>query len=86
MGLTNTDHEKTFLEMMVATGDSHNDLAGSDHAKDGEDERDEETEQGQLRKDDEPGWLMGTIMNWLQQCLEAVCQKLMKCNKSIYPG
>jgi len=27
----------------------------------GEDEDDEETEQGKLNEDDEPGWVMGTI-------------------------
>jgi len=51
---------------MVAIRDSLSDLASSDNGEDGEDEDDEETEQGQLREDDEPGWVMGTIMKTVE--------------------
>jgi hypothetical protein len=59
--LTNREPEKTFQEMMVAIGDSLRGLASSDVGEDWEDEDDDETEQGQLSKDDKPGWVMGTI-------------------------
>ena len=60
-GLTSREPEKTFEEMLIAIGDSLSDLASSDNWKDGEDEDDEETEQGTLSEDDEPGWVIGTI-------------------------
>ena len=46
---------KTFEEMLVAIGDSLNDLASSDDGEDGENEDDAETEQGKLSEDDERG-------------------------------
>jgi len=62
-GLTTTEPEKTFPAMIVASGDYLSDIASSDDGEDGEDQDDEETEEGQLREDDEPGWVMGTITN-----------------------
>jgi hypothetical protein len=58
--LTSREPKKTFVEMMAAIGDSLSDLASSDVWEDREDEY-EETEQGKLSEDDEPGWVMGTI-------------------------
>jgi len=86
VGLTNGDPEKTFQEMMVAIRDSLSDLASSDDGEDGEDDDDEEKEQGQLSEDDEPSWVMGTIMNMVQQCLERFHQKPMKLNELTQPG
>jgi len=80
-GLTNREPEKTFHKMMVAIGDSLSDLASSDKGEDGEDEDDEETEQGKLSEDDEPGWVMGTITNTVQQRIERFRQKQMKLHK-----
>jgi len=60
-GLTFRESEMTFEEMLVAIGDSLSDLASSDAGEDWEDEDAEETEQGNLSEDDEPGWVMGTI-------------------------
>jgi len=69
-GLTPREPEKTFEEMMAAIGDSLSDLASSDDGEDGEDE-DEERELGKLSEDDEPGWVMGTISQTVQQRIEA---------------
>jgi hypothetical protein len=77
VGLTSREPETTFEEMMAAIGDSLSDLASSDDGEDGEDE-DEETEQGKLSKDDEPGWVMGTISKTAQQRMESFRQKQMK--------
>jgi len=60
-GLTNTESEKSFQQMLVAIGDSLSELASSDDGEDEEDEDDEESEQGQLSEDDETGWVIGTI-------------------------
>jgi len=68
--LMSRDPEKTFEEMLVAIGESLGDLASSDDGEDGEDEDEEETEQGKLSEDDEPGWVMGTITNTVQQRME----------------
>jgi hypothetical protein len=60
-GLMSREPEKALKEMLVAIGDSLSDLASSDDGEDGEDEDDNETVQGNLSEDDEPGWVMGTI-------------------------
>jgi len=51
-GLMNRQYNHTVRDMMVAIGDSLSDLANSNHGEDGEDEDDEETGHGLLRKDD----------------------------------
>ena len=51
-GLTNSEPEKTRLEILVAIGESLSDLASTDDGEDGEDEDDDEIEQGQLGEDD----------------------------------
>jgi len=68
-GLMSREPEQTFEEMLVAIGDSLSDLASSDDGEDGEDKDDEETVQGKLSDDDEPGWVMGTITKTVQQCI-----------------
>jgi len=77
-GLISREHEKTFKEMLVAIGYSLSYPASSDPREDEEDVDDEETEQGKLSKDDEPGWVMGTITKTVQQCMEIFRQKQMK--------
>jgi len=77
-GLMSRKPEKTFEEMLVAIGDSQNDLACPNDGEDGEDEDDEETEQGKLSEDDESGWVMGTITKTVQQRMERFRQKQMK--------
>ena len=70
-----------FAEMLVAIGDSLSHLASSDDGEDGENEDGEETEQGTLSEDDEPGWVMGTITQTVQQRMERFRQKQMKLDK-----
>jgi len=79
-GLTCREPEKTFEEMLVAIGDSLSDLASPD---DGDDE---ETEQGKLSEEDEPGWVMGTIAKTVQQCMQRFRQKQMKLDELTQPG
>jgi len=84
-GLTPREPEKTFEEMMAAIGDSLSDLASSDDGVDGEDE-DEETELGKLSKNDEPGWVMGTISKTVQHRMESFRQKQIKFDELTQPG
>jgi len=83
--LTIRKSEKTFEEMMVGIGYCLGDLASSDDRDDGEDEDDKETEQRKLSKDDEPGWVMGTITKMVQQCMERFRQKQMKPDELTQP-
>jgi hypothetical protein len=85
-GLTSRKPEKTSEEMLVAIGDSLSDLASSDDGDNGEDEDDEETEHRKLSKDDEPGWVMGTITKMVQQRMERFRQKKMKFEELTQPG
>jgi len=80
-GIDKQRARKTLEEMMVAIGDSVSDLASSDNGDDGDDEHDEKTEQGKLSEDDEPGWVMGTINNPVQQCTERIWQKQMQLDE-----
>jgi len=77
-GLTTREPEKTIQEILVAIGDSLSDVASSDDGEDMEDAVEEETEQGKLSEDDEPGWVMGTITKTVQQHMERFPQKQMK--------
>jgi hypothetical protein len=71
---------RTVEEIMDAIKDSLSDVASSDDGEDGEDE-DAETQQGKLRDDDEPGWVMGTISKWVQQPMESFRQNQIKCDE-----
>jgi len=84
--LTNREPEKTVQEMIVALRDSLSDLVSSDDVEDGEDEDDEETEQGNLREDDEAGWVTGTISKMVQQRIERFRQKQIKLDELTQPG
>jgi len=57
-----------------------------DDGEDGEDEDDEETEQGLLSKDDEPGWVKGTITKTVQQWIQRFRPKRMMPDELIQPG
>jgi len=85
-GLTNTEPEKSFEEMMEAIRPSLSDLASSDNGEDGEDEDDEGTEQGKLSEDDKPGWVMGTISKMAQHRMERFWQKQMKLDELTQMG
>jgi len=84
--LTNTEPEESFQEMMVAIWNSLSDLARSDDGENGEDKDDEESEQGQLSRDHEPGWVMATITKTIQQCMERFRQKQMKLDEMTQTG
>jgi hypothetical protein len=72
--------------MLVAIADIRSDLASSDDGEDGEDQDANETGKGNLRKDDEPGWVMGTITITVQQCMERFRQKQMMLDELTQPG
>jgi len=84
-GLTPTEPEKTFEQMMAAIRDSLSHLARSDDVEDGEDE-DKETELGKLSDNDEPGWVRGTISKMVQQRMESIRQTQMKLDELTQPG
>jgi len=86
VGLTSTESEKMFEEMLVAIGHSLSELASSNDGEDVEDEDDEETDQGKLSDDDKPRWVMGTITNTVQHGMEMFCQMQMKLNELTQPG
>jgi hypothetical protein len=79
--LSSREFTKTFEEMLVAIADIRSDLARSDDGEDGEDQDAEETGKGNLSKDDEPGWVMGTITIMVQQCMERFRQTQMKLDE-----
>jgi len=85
-GLMSRQPKQTCEEMLIAIGDSLSDLASSEDGEDGEDEDDEETEKGKLSEDDEPGWVMGTITETVQQHMESFRQKQMKLDEFTQPG
>jgi hypothetical protein len=84
-GLTTIAPENTFENMIAAVRDSLSDLASSDDAENREDE-DEETEQGKLSEDDEPGWVMGTISKTVQQRMASFQQMRIKLDELTQPG
>ena len=85
-GLTTREPEKLFYDMMVAIRDSMSDIASSDDGQDGDAEDDDETEKGQLRQDDEPGWVLATITQTVPQRLERFQQKQMTLDELTQPG
>jgi len=82
-GLTTTKPETTFEEMLNAIWDSLSDHASSDHEEDGEDEDgdEEDLELSKLSEDDEPGWVMGTILKTVQHRMERFRQKQIKLDE-----
>jgi hypothetical protein len=85
-GLMSREPEMTFEKMLVAIRDSLSDLASSEDVKDREDEVDEETAQGNLSDDDEPGWVMRTITKTVQRRMEMFRQKQMTLDELTQPG
>jgi hypothetical protein len=84
--LTSREPKKTFVEILVAIGDSLSDLATSVDEEDGEDEDNEETEQGKLSEDDKPGWVIGTITKTVQQRMERFLQKQIQVQRNDSTG
>jgi hypothetical protein len=73
----------TFQAVLVAIRDSVSNLPSSDNVADWEDEDDQAIEQGKLSEDDELGWVIGTITQTAQQCMDTFWQKQMMHNKLI---
>jgi hypothetical protein len=57
------------------------DIAIWDDGKDGDDENDEKTEQGNLSENDNPSWVMGTISKMVQLHMERFRLKQMKLDQ-----
>jgi hypothetical protein len=86
VGMASREPEMSLDEMLFAFRDSLSDLASSDDEDDGEDEDDEATEQGKLREDDEPGWVMGTISKTGKQRMEHFRQIQIMLDELTQPG
>jgi len=86
-GLTVTTPEKLFLERLNAIGESLGDLRSSDKQQDGDDDKaDEDAELGKPSEHNEPGWVMGTIYNTVQDRMERFWQKQIRLDKLTQPG
>ena len=85
---TITKPETTFEEVLNATWDSWSNLASSNVEEEGEDEDDDEedTEVDKQTKDDEPGWVMGTMSKTVQQPVESFLQQQMRLDDLTQPG
>jgi len=71
--------------MIVAITDSLSDRVSSDDGEDGDDEDDDGMELGKLSKDDEPGWVMGTLTKTVLQSMQSFREKQMKLHKLTQP-
>jgi len=70
-GLTSRKSEKSFEDRLNAIGDCPSDLASSDEEEDTDNGEDNEyTELGKPSRDDEPGWVMGTISKTVMHRME----------------
>ena len=87
-GLTTTYPDTTCEEMWNTIGDSLSYLARSNDGEDWENEDvdEEEHELGKLSEDGEPGWVMGTNSNMVQQHMERIRQNQMKLDELTQPG
>jgi len=87
-GLTTTNPETTFQEILNAIAKCLRDLAISDDGEEGEGEDDDEKdpELGNLSNNDEPGWVMGTISKTLQHQMKLFRQKQMNLDQLMQPG
>jgi len=77
VGLTATNPETTFEEMLNAIRDSMSHLANFEDGEDGadKDDDDDDPEPVEVSADDEPGWVMGTISKTVLHRMEHFQQK-----------
>jgi hypothetical protein len=75
-GLSTSKPRQPFEKMVDAIRESASDLARSDDEEDGEDDQDSEL--GKLSEDDEPSWMIGTILNMVPQRKERFWPMQMK--------
>ena len=74
--------------MLNTIGDSLTNFASSNDEQEGKHKEDDEedTELCKLSEDDEPGWVMGTLSQTVQQCMESLRQKPMRLGESTQLG
>jgi len=73
--------------MLNALTDSLSDLASSEDEEDGEDKEDEQDKElDKLSKDDEPGWVMGTISKMIHHRMESLRQKQIRLDELMQWG
>ena len=70
---------------MVPIIDSLSDIANPNDGEDWDDADGKKIEEGQLSDDDEPGWVMGTIIKTVQQEVETFRKKDMKLDELTQP-
>jgi hypothetical protein len=80
-GLTNIEPEKTLDNMMITIGDSQSYVVYSDDGEDRYNEDEEQQAPRMVSKDDEPGWVMGTITKNVPQHMQRFRQKQMMRDK-----
>ena len=89
-GATTRKPARLGQEILNAFGNSLSNLASSDNEQNGEDEEDkeEDTELSKLSDEDEPGWVMGTIVKTVQHCMEYFrqIQIQMRLDELTQPG
>jgi len=80
---TTTKPETTFEAMLNAIGDSLSDLASSEDKEDVKDEDDDKevTELRKLSKEEEPGWVMGTISKTVRHRMESFRQMQIRLDQ-----
>jgi hypothetical protein len=86
--LTTTKPKTTFEEAINSIGSSLSDFASCNNSDDGEDKDDDEedTELGKMCKDEQPGWVMGTISKMVQHPKGRVRQRRTRLDKLTQPG
>jgi len=76
------------MEMLNAIADSLSDLTCSNVGEDMEDDDDyeEQAQQGKLSKDDESGWVMGTVTKTVQHWKKRFRQNKIRLDQLTQPG
>ena len=88
VGLTTRKPNRTVEEMFNAICVSLSDYARSDYQENGDHKEDdaEDTDVSERNKDDEPGYVMGTIFNTVEYHIERVQKNKMKLDQLTQQG
>jgi hypothetical protein len=84
--LMTLEPKKMYAGMGLAIRNSKSDLPSSDDGEDGEHEDTEEVAQDLLSKDDEHGWMKGTITKIVQLQIDMFWKQQRKLDESTQPG
>jgi hypothetical protein len=86
--LTTTQPEISFEEMLNAIRDCLSNLECSEDVeyRKQQDDDEDDTGHGKLSEDDEPGWVMGTILKKQQHRIKSLGQKQMKIDEMTHLG